>query len=199
MDSRQQLRRQIRQQRRALNRRARQQAAIGVRRQLLSSQLFLRYQRFAVYLPNDGELDLHPFITRAQRQGKQCYLPVISRLSHNRLLFAAYQPGEKLVDNLFGIPEPLHGERRGKHPRTLDVILMPLVAFDKQGNRLGMGGGFYDRTLAYLMRQRIWRRPRLYGIAYEFQKVEALEVQNWDVPLDGVITETAIYRFRYTP
>jgi 5-formyltetrahydrofolate cyclo-ligase len=78
---------------------------------------------------------------------------------------------------------------------TLDLILTPLVAFDDQGNRLGMGGGFYDRTLAYLGRRKHWKKPRLIGTAHAFQQVARLPHESWDVPLHGVVTEKALLSF----
>ena len=160
---------------------------------LSSLPLFHNAKRIAVYLPNDGEMDLQPLIERATTRGKQCYLPVISQLSHNRLWFAPYTSGQKLSPNIYGIPEPVNGKWKGRSPVGLDLILMPLVGFDKEGNRLGMGGGYYDRTLAYLNRRQHWRRPLLLGVAYEFQKVEQLPTEAWDIPLHGIITESSLY------
>ena len=190
---RQQLRKQLRQQRRALSPQQRAQLARRLAINLSSQALFHNARRIAVYLPNDGEMDLQPLIQRARTRGKQCYLPVISRMSHNRLWFAPYQSGQKLSPNIYGIPEPANGKWQGRSPIGLDLILMPLVGFDAKGNRLGMGGGYYDRTLAYLKHRCHWRRPLLLGVAYEFQKVDSLTAQSWDIPLHGVITESNIY------
>jgi 5-formyltetrahydrofolate cyclo-ligase len=74
-------------------------------------------------------------------------------------------------------------------------VLAPLVAFDRSGNRLGMGGGYYDRSFAYLRHRVHWRRPRLIGYAYGFQEVQALERAHWDVPLSGVVTELGLRLF----
>lgn len=190
---RQQLRKHIRQQRRALTPQQRHRLATQLSRKLSSHSLFHNARRIAVYLPNDGEMDLHPLIKVASQRGKQCYLPVISQMSHNRLWFAPYEAGQKLRPNIYGIPEPANGKWQGRSPIGLDLILMPLVGFDENGNRLGMGGGYYDRTLAYLNRRQHWRRPLLLGVAYEFQKVESLKAESWDIPLHGVITESNIY------
>ena len=179
------LRRQLRRLRRALSTSQRTQAAQRLARRLTGVSLFRSRQRIAFYLPNDGELDLRPLLARADRWGKRCFLPVIR--PSQRLWFAAYRPGKPLQKNSLGIPEPIRSQRVGA--KNLDLILMPLVAFDDQGNRLGMGGGYYDRTLAYLHQRRSWRRPRLVGIAYEFQRVDALDARPWDVPLDGVMTD----------
>jgi 5-formyltetrahydrofolate cyclo-ligase len=77
--------------------------------------------------------------------------------------------------------------------RELDLILLPLVAFDESGQRLGMGGGFFDRSLAFLAWRQHWRKPHLIGLAYDFQKVAALPREPWDVPLDAVVTDQNVY------
>ncbi len=94
--------------------------------------------------------------------------------------------------NRFGIPEPLTHKRVHVPPWGLDLICMPLVAFDRQGNRLGMGGGFYDRSLAYRRGRQSWHKPRLLGIAHALQEVAELEPRPWDIPLSGVATEAEI-------
>jgi 5-formyltetrahydrofolate cyclo-ligase len=159
------------------------------------SALFQRSKHIAFYLPNDGEIDPAPLLAKALAMGKKCYLPVLSAAWHNRLWFAPYDENTDLTLNSFSIYEPACNWRQMRHPWALDLILTPLVAFDTQGNRLGMGGGFYDRTLAYLQRRQHWRKPRLIGIAHDFQKVAQLEQQAWDVLLHGVVTEQAIYQF----
>jgi len=189
---RKQLRQQIRARRRALPPQQRRRHAERLARTLAGQALFWRARRIALYLPNDGEMDLTPLLHRCVALGKRCYLPVISRIGHNRLWFAEYRPGEKLRANLYGIPEPANAKWRGRSPIGLDLILMPLVGFDERGNRLGMGGGYYDRTLAYLRHRQHWRRPRLLGVAYEFQRLDQLACEAWDVPMHGVITESKL-------
>ena len=108
-----------------------------------------------------------------------------------------FAEGTALARNRFGILEPASRRRdRARKPCAIDVVLAPLVAFDSEGNRLGMGGGFYDRTLARLGHLRHWRTPRLVGVAYDFQKVDALPAQDWDVPLDAVVSEREVYAGR---
>lgn len=124
---------------------------------------------------------------------KTCYLPVLSRLSGDYLWFAPAEPGTSLAQNRFGIPEPVVLARDLVRAQQLDLVLLPLVGFDESGNRLGMGGGFYDRSLSFLRNRKIWRKPNLVGIAHDFQRVDSLEAKPWDMPLEAVITDRAVY------
>lgn len=194
MDKRQQIRQQMRTQRRALSEAERQDRALQLSTRLVQSRLFTNSRHIALYLPNDGEMDPWWLIEAAWQRGKMCYLPVLGLRPGNRLWFIPFHPETKLVNNRFGIPEPVHARRqRTLKPQSLDLILMPLVAFDQQGNRLGMGGGFYDRSLSFLHTRHSWRKPRLIGLAYEFQRVDHLPYQSWDVPLDAIATEDRVY------
>ncbi len=190
------IRRVMRARRRRLDERQRHAAALALARRLASSPLLRNARRIACYFPCNGEMDLGPVMARLHAMGKQCYLPVLDETGSGRLWFARYRPGDPLWCNRYGIPEPSRPRHWLVKPWQLDLILAPLVAFDPSGNRLGMGGGHYDRTLAFLLRRRCWHRPRFYGVAYEFQKVARLEQRPWDVPLDGVVTEQCIYRMK---
>ena len=193
MTTKNQLRQEMRQRRRALSPSARLHAAYALAEHVAASHLFQTSQRIAFYLPNDGEIDLQPLIEYAWQVNKQCFLPVIGPRNSRRLWFLPYAADIPLQVNRFGIPEPVHhrGERQFK-PHALDLVLLPLVAFDKNGHRLGMGGGFYDRTLAFLAHRRLWRKPHLLGTAYQFQQLKALPTQPWDIPLDGIATEQGV-------
>ncbi len=190
------LRRELRQQRSALSAQQQQSAALALDRILGRHPLFLRSKHIALYLPNDGEMDLSPLLQRALSMGKRCYLPVLSPLYHNRLWFAPYDGHNHLELNRFGIPEPIANWSQMRPVWSLDLVLTPLVAFDNRGNRLGMGGGFYDRTLAYLKQRQHWRKPRLLGTAHAFQQVKQLAHESWDIPLQGVVTERELLYFR---
>lgn len=124
---------------------------------------------------------------------KTCYLPILDTLGANKLWFAPFTRCSKLKYNRFGIPEPQVPKRHWVRAQSLNLVLTPLVAFDMQGNRLGMGGGFYDRTLAFLNRRQYWFKPQVIGIGYDFQKTTGLIRQSWDVPLDGVVTPDNLY------
>ena len=189
------LRQKLRARRRALSADEQHQAARRLAVNLTGTRLFLTSRRVACYLPNDGEIDSAHVIRHIRRLRKTLYLPVLSRLSHDRLWFAEAGPKTKFVPNRFGIPEPVVKSRDLVRAQELDLILMPLVGFDDKGNRLGMGGGFYDRSLEFLRHRNHWRKPHLLGIAYDFQRVNGLVADPWDVPLQGVITDQAVYLF----
>lgn len=186
------LRREMRTKRRALSEAEVMASSRRAARHLARSGVFLRARHVACYLANDGELDPLPLMELAWRMGKQVYLPVLGETHHNHLLFAPFAKGDALVPNRFGIPEPVKALRQHVPIMRLDVVLTPLVAFDGQGNRLGMGGGFYDRTFAFLRRRQAWRKPRLLGVAHGFQEVAGLPCQPWDVPLQGIVTEQGV-------
>ena len=194
-DSRNTLRRALRAQRNTLSAAQQLRAAQQLATRLATQPLFRVSRRIAVYLPNDGEIDPVPLMTRIWRMNKTCYLPILSRLTHDRLWFAPFTPDTPLTQNRFGIFEPLTPARNRISAQELDLILMPLVAFDTQGNRLGMGGGFYDKSLAFLRTRRVWRKPHLIGLAHDFQRVDKLTASAWDVPLQAVATDGGIYQF----
>ena len=154
---------------------------------------FLRAHRIGAYWSANGEIDPFPLLRLAHANHKLCFLPVIRPHSGRKLWFLEYSPGDPLQRNRFGIAEPRLRNRRTRLAGALDLLLVPLVGFDADCNRLGMGGGYYDRTLSYLGRRRRWHRPLLVGIAHECQRVEAIETKPWDVPLDMVATEERIY------
>ena len=198
------LRLELRAQRCTLDAREHAQWSARAMEHLQRHRLFHAARNIACYLPNDGEVDLSALIVRCWELGKTVYLPVLSRLHHNRLHFLPYRAGDELVENRFHIPEPKLHPRQVANIRQLDLVLMPLVGFDARGNRLGMGGGFYDRTFACLRRRQYWRKPHLLGVAFEFQQVEKLGMtslphRQWDIPLHGVVTEEAVKLFDASP
>jgi 5-formyltetrahydrofolate cyclo-ligase len=138
-------------------------------------------------------MDPRPLMDHLWSMGKTLYLPVLVNFSDRRLWFSAYTPGDTLVCNRYGIPEPLRVHAGRIRTAALDLVLMPLVAFDGMGHRLGMGGGYYDHSFAFLNRRLHWRKPRLMGLAYEFQRLSLIEPEHWDVPLDAVATEQQVY------
>ncbi len=189
------LRRELRAGRRQISRAERRAASAALARRLSALPAFRRARRIAAYWPADGELDPLPALAHAFAAGKACYLPVLCPQRDGHLHFAPWWPGASLARNRFGIHEPAVPRRTWLPPRMLDLVLLPLVGFDAAGNRLGMGGGYYDRSFAFLAR-RPWRRPCLIGIGFDRQRVPQLPQRPWDVPLDAVLTERHRYVFR---
>jgi len=189
------LRRSLRIRRNTLSAEERRLAARQLALNVAGTRLFLTSRRIACYLPNDGEIDTGGIIERVGRLRKTCYLPVLSRLLHDRLWFARIGAETEFTPNRFGIPEPVVGARELVRAQELDLILMPLVGFDDDGNRLGMGGGFYDRSLEFLRHRHHWRKPHVLGLAYDFQRVNGLVPDPWDIPLQGVATDRAVYLY----
>ena len=181
----------MRSKRRALSTREQQQHARQLAKSLSRCNLFRYSEKLAFYLANDGEIDTSPIITLAWNMGKEIYLPVLSPLK-NQLYFARYLPQSKMKSNRFGITEPDIHPSKWLTAQQLDVLFLPLVAFDKLGNRVGMGGGFYDRSLAYLSYRQHSKKPKLIGLAHEIQRYESIDREKWDIPLDMVITEKQI-------
>jgi len=165
--------------------------------QQLTAQLnaYKNSNHIACYIANDGEIDPVKIIEHAWSHDKKVYLPVLSP-SKNSLYFAPYTENSVCKMNRFGIPEPECKPSQLIKAHQLDLLLLPLVAFDASGNRVGMGGGFYDRTLAYLQDQQLLEIPELVGLAHEIQKVDRLNRQSWDIPLDYIITEKQHYQAR---
>ena len=153
--------------------------------------VFLRAKRIGIYLANDGEIDPSIVMEIARKSGKRCFLPILHPLKVNRLYFGEYSAKTTLAPNRFGIPEPNLKTHQLAPPWSLDIIFMPLVAFDRQGNRMGMGGGFYDRTLAF-MAKASRQKPMLIGLAHSSQELEKISQQNWDIPLHLIATNREI-------
>ena len=192
--SRAELRRQLRRARRGLSKNAQKQASRKLYRQLAQHPAFRRAKHVAFYLSNDGEIDIGLVLREAQRRGKATYLPVLNAWPQTHMVFQRIRSGEKLVRNRFRIHEPVPNPTRQRKAWTLSLILLPLVGFDIEGGRLGMGGGFYDRSLAFKMKRKNCRKPALFGVAHECQKVPGkLATAAWDVPLEETVTDAGRY------
>lgn len=191
------LRRRLRAQRRNLPDDERRNAALAVARRLVDWPEFVDAGRIAGYWACDGELDPAPILENAWAMGKTVYLPILADDPTESLRFAPYRPGLPMRRNRFDIPEPEAAPSTWLQPEQLDLVLTPVVAFDAMGTRLGMGGGFYDRSFAFLRNlDDCAQRPLLLGLGYEFQNTrERLFHQSWDVPLNAAVTEVALRRF----
>ena len=190
--SRAQWRKAFREARNNLSSEAQQQAATAVARRLFTLPEVRSAKRVAAYLDNDGEVSLAELLTELQGNGVATSLPVLHPFSGKHLLFLDYTPQTSMKANKFGIPEPTLHCQSVRLLAEHQVILMPLVGFDSLGNRLGMGGGFYDRTLANL--NKLSSPPLLIGVAHDCQQADALPVMQWDIPLNAIVTPTQTIR-----
>jgi 5-formyltetrahydrofolate cyclo-ligase len=190
------LRRQLRRARLALPPEAQAAAQRSALKRIRHHPTFRRARRIAGYFGSNGEIDPMPLLSRAARMGKRCYLPVLHPFKPGHLWFYRWRPADALHPNRFGIPEPRR-RRAGLIPaRRLDLAIVPLLGFDMDCNRLGMGGGYYDRTFAFVQRHPVARRPFLLGLAHDSQRVDRLLPQPWDIALDAVVTDCRTYKRR---
>jgi len=189
------IRSEIRAKRRNLTQRQQIIAAEQLADQLVQHTSFKHSQNIACYLATEGELSLMPFIHECWLHKKNVFLPVLQARNHHPLWFVPFTANTALNPNRYGIFEPEHTKKqRSKKIITLDSIFLPLVAFDLTGNRIGMGAGYYDRTLKTLKTRRHWLKPHLIGVGYAFQQVKNIKTNPWDVPMHFISTDKAIYR-----
>lgn len=193
-DSRQTLRRAMRQRRAALDPRERMRASQAVADHLLAMTELQMPCAVAVYWAMTSELPLLHAVSALQRAGHRLHLPMVQ--DDGAMRFGRWQPGAATQPNRFGIPEPVVTGDAVVEPARLDMVLVPLLAFDGRGARLGSGAGFYDRSFAFLHGMARPTHPLLVGVAYDFQQVPALPSEAWDVPLDAVVAERGLIRMR---
>jgi len=194
------LRRQLRAARKAVSADTRHQAGKALVRHALRHRLLAAGKRIGFYMPANGEIDVMPLLNRAYAMGVQCYLPIVPGRGHLKLWFSRlehlpHRPHHWRL-NRFGIPEyhaPCVQRMRGA---WLQKVLMPLLGFDRRGYRIGMGGGYYDASMAFRTRRKAWRSPHLIGVAFAAQEAENIPNDPWDVPLDGVLTERGLLQTR---
>jgi len=187
------LRAQLRRRRRALDAAQQAQAAQDLATQLQQLPAFARARRIAFYLACDGEIDPAAALAAALERGAQCYAPVIAD-GDKILRFAEITARAEFRAGRFGIAEPVAADRDLLEARALDLALLPLVGFDRRGNRIGMGGGFYDATFARTAgAANTGRGTLLVGLAHEIQRVDAIDAEAWDIPLTAVVTDRRIH------
>ncbi len=182
-----QLRATLRARREALSPATRLAAAQALPAVLEQLPEFLTDRRIAGYWAIGGELPLLALTSGLRARGQEWYLPV---LAEDRCLrFARWRPGDAIEPNRYGIPEPRDGRAEALAANEIDVVLVPLLGFDRRGHRLGFGGGWYDRTFAFLHGRTGVARPLLVGIGYAIQEVDEIPIEPWDVRLDCIATE----------
>jgi len=185
------LRKSLREQRDNLSSTLQKEKSNRIVKQIAQSSLVASANHIAFYSPVHGEANplLLTKLKNFSDDKKQFYLPILQG-DNEPLLFAPFSNQNEFSNNRFSIPEPIVTNDQLTKGSDLDLVLMPLLGFDRQGNRLGMGGGFYDRTFAFKDKQN--NKPLLIGIAYDFQEIVALKAENWDIPLDYIATESEL-------
>ena len=194
-----QIRQSVRQKRRQMSDSVRLTASQQICKTFMDRADFRAATNIGAFLAFDGEPDLATLISTAWDRGQRVFLPIVQG-KEQPMSFAAYDKESTLVKNRFGILEPDPATALRIDPPELDCVLAPLVAFDAECHRIGVGGGFYDRTFAFKRtaaenQTREKNRPTMIGVAFEFQKVESIQPQPWDVPLDAVVTEKQTYNY----
>ncbi|WP_068994251.1 5-formyltetrahydrofolate cyclo-ligase [Kangiella sediminilitoris] len=188
------IRARIKHERQALTSPFMQRSAIALLGHVSQSQLIEEHDNIAFYLPTGGEISCLPIIEYALSQGKKCFVPKIVSTKKREMLFLPYSGSDSVEKGQFGIPEPIADHSEAVKPTDLSLVFMPLVAFDKDGNRLGMGGGYYDTTFADVSQNQTGN-PLLVGLAYNLQKVPQVPTDKWDLQMDAVITPNNYHRF----
>ncbi|MBT1064742.1 5-formyltetrahydrofolate cyclo-ligase [Bowmanella sp. Y26] len=180
--------------RNALSLQEQRQAANCLVEQCKELAAFQQATRVALYLANDGELNPCELINHCWQQGKAVYLPVLHPFTPGNLVFVHYHPNSPMIANKYGIAEPRVSSSNICPLPWLDIVFTPLVAFDKSGNRMGMGGGYYDRTLRPVERDQL--KVEVIGLAHNCQQCDNLPVQPWDIPMHKIITPGKIFHFQ---
>lgn len=190
------IRQQMRKMRSALSAQQQQLASLALTKKVLRHISAIDHvDRIAFYLTQDGEIDLLPLMIHCYKQGRQCFLPVLDCARENTLKFAEWAPDRAMSKNIYGIAEPVVPEQQLLSAGNMELIFMPLVAFDACGRRLGMGGGYYDRSLADCSKNGDSSvKPLLVATGHDMQYVPHLPLESWDIIPDITITPDRIIK-----
>ena len=180
------LRRMMRDRRRELSTVERARASEKLCRRIARHPVFIGAGRVGISFPTDGEID--PTALANPGPSRRFYLPILPPPGERRLWFAPWKPGDRLIADRYGILEPATQTR--VRAQSLDLLLTPLVAFDRAGGRIGMGGGYYDASLNFMIGKSRIHPLRTYGVAFGFQQIDMIPREDWDVPLHGVFTDS---------
>ena len=192
MKNKEALRRHLRKMRIQLSHIEQQQKSQQIISHILQSKIFNTANKVGYYHAVRGEANPANLNTNnPEHKLKKFYLPIISS-KRQALEFAPVTPRTQYQNNQFNIPEPIHKLNELIDVDKLDLLILPLLGFDKNGNRLGMGGGYYDRCLSY-KQKRPEKKPLLVGFSYAFQEIEAIKTESWDIGLDWIATENGLH------
>ena len=189
----QQLRQRMKKQRKQLSVSQQQHLSEKMVMHLSSSPVYQEARNIALYLPVNGEADPCQLFHRNRDISKKFYLPVLSDCAELPLDFVQWHAETQFKTNIYAISEPIYQAEESILATQLDLVIMPLLAFDPKGNRLGMGGGYYDRSFAFKRQAQYRYSPLLVAYAYGFQMQTQLTTQAWDVPVDAYVTENQFH------
>lgn len=190
METKTALRKKFNQIRSAIKPAYREEARLAAAKHFLQLEFLKEKMSIACYLPTKYEFDTKAIIEAIWHIKAHCYLPVL--MEDKKLQFALYRYGDKLRKNQFDILEPVNREHLIE-PKNLEIVITPLVAFDRDGHRLGTGGGYYDQTFGFLHEGYI-TKPFFVGLAFAEQQADSLPYDSWDINLDGILTEKGFFR-----
>lgn len=193
MFSKPELRKKMRAQRKQLSRGVVSTLSTEIAEKIITLPVFLKSQHVGFYVAQENEVDLSIIFHKALAMNKLLYLPAFSENNAQCLSFYKIDRQTSYMKNQFEINEPVVTHQAPIEPHTLDLIFLPLVGFDTSGNRLGRGAGCYDQYLQFTLQTPRDQRPALIGLAYEFQKIESIISDEWDVPMDYIVTEKELY------
>lgn len=179
--------------RRLLSDSAKQSAAQSAAGYLKKWSVFHNAKMIAHYSAVEGEFSTSAIAAMASALNKMLCLPVLDRVDYRQMAFHYYHLADALPLNRFLIPEPSVSSNSLVARDRIDLMLVPLVAFDWSGHRMGRGAGCYDRYLEGLKQMDISNRPCLVGVGYDFQNVDHLLPEAWDVSMDYILTESGLY------
>lgn len=191
------IRQQVRERRNTLTSQEQKHAAQQLVTSINALECLPHSAKIGLYLSFDGELNTHPVIEALWEKHKQVFVPVLHPFRQGYLVFVEYTPNTPMLSNQFNIREPQLTCQHICPLSELDILFMPLVAFDALGNRLGMGGGFYDRTLS-VHHQESRQKPSLIGLAHDCQKFDKLPIEPWDIKINKIITPTTTLNFSFS-
>lgn len=166
-----------------------QEKSAQIVKHIKQSDVFIQSKKIAFYHAVRGEADPEGLFNTSN-DDQQFYLPLLSSEKNQGLVFAPVDQNTQYKNNAFSIPEPIVETHALLDAKELDLVIMPLLGFDLTGNRLGMGGGYYDRCFAFKQSQP--KKPVLIGFAYDFQQLDEINAEPWDIGLDMIATESGL-------
>ena len=164
-----------------------QEASNKIAERIFATALFRNSSNIACYISLETEVSTQPIIKRAWQQKKRVFAPIVKK--NFFLQFREFTDESDLFTNNIGLREPKHG--RPARSDELDLVIVPLVAFDLERNRIGMGGGYYDRAFSFLESGTENTKPALIGLGFDCQQVRKIRPNPWDIRLFRIFTETA--------